>query len=88
MACRLVSAHAAQWDERLDGQLAQAVMSIQAVKAVEIGSGIEGAASPGSRVHDEIGYDREKSRFTRKSNRAGGWKAEFQTGKTSSCGAI
>ena len=61
-----------QWDERLDGQLAQAVMSIQAVKAVEIGGGIEAAARPGSRVHDEIGYDREKSRFTRKSNRAGG----------------
>jgi chorismate synthase len=62
----------AQWDERLDGQLAQAVMSIQAVKAVEIGSGIAGAARPGSQVHDEIGYDRENSRFTRKSNRAGG----------------
>ena len=62
----------AQWDERLDGQLAQAVMSIQAVKAVEIGGGIADAARPGSQVHDEIGYDREKSRFTRKSNRAGG----------------
>jgi len=61
-----------QWDERLDGQLAQAVMSIQAVKAVEIGAGIEDASRPGSQVHDEIGYDREKSRFTRKSNRAGG----------------
>jgi chorismate synthase len=62
----------AQWDERLDGQLAQAVMSIQAVKAVEIGGGIAGAARSGSQVHDEIGYDREESRFTRKSNRAGG----------------
>jgi chorismate synthase len=71
----------AQWDERLDGQLAQALMSIQAVKAVEIGSGIEGAASPGSRVHDEIGYDREKSRFTRKSNRAGGLEGGISNGE-------
>src|ERR1700683_1186236 len=46
----------AQWDERLDALLAAAVMSLQAVKAVEIGSGISAAASPGSAVHDEIGY--------------------------------
>jgi len=72
---------AGQWDERLDGQLAQAVMSIQAVKAVEIGAGIEGAASLGSRVHDEIGYDREKSRFTRKSNRAGGLEGGISNGE-------
>jgi chorismate synthase len=71
----------AQWDERLDGQLAQALMSIQAVKAVEIGSGIEGAARPGSRVHDEIGYDREKSRFTRKTNRAGGLEGGISNGE-------
>jgi chorismate synthase len=71
----------AQWDERLDGQLAQAVMSIPAVKAVEIGGGIEGAARPGSRVHDEIGYNREKSRFTRKSNRAGGLEGGISNGE-------
>jgi chorismate synthase len=71
----------AQWDERLDGQLAQALMSIQAVKAVEIGGGIEGAARPGSRVHDEIGYDREKSRFTRKTNRAGGLEGGISNGE-------
>jgi chorismate synthase len=70
-----------QWDERLDGQLAQAVMSIQAVKVVEIGGGIQGAASPGSQVHDEIGYDREKSRFTRKSNRAGGLEGGISNGE-------
>src|SRR5205809_7986944 len=46
----------AQWDERLDALLAAAVMSLQAVKAVEIGSGVVAAASPGSAVHDEIGY--------------------------------
>ena len=71
----------AQWDERLDGQLAQAVMSIQAVKGVEIGGGIEAAARPGSKVHDEIGYDREKSRFTRKSNRAGGLEGGISNGE-------
>ena len=71
----------AQWDERLDGQLAQAVMSIQAVKAVEIGSGIENAANSGSRVHDEIGYNREHSRFTRRSNRAGGLEGGISNGE-------
>jgi len=71
----------AQWDERLDGQLAQAVMSIQAVKGVEIGSGIEAAARFGSQVHDEIGYDRERSRFTRKSNRAGGLEGGMSNGE-------
>ena len=48
----------AQWDERLDAMLAAAVMSLQAVKAVEIGSGIAAAFAPGSAVHDEIGYTR------------------------------
>jgi chorismate synthase len=71
----------AQWNERLDGQLAQAVMSIPAVKAVEIGAGIQGAAAPGSQVHDEIGYDWEKSRFTRKSNRAGGLEGGISNGE-------
>jgi chorismate synthase len=46
----------AQWDERLDAQLAAAVMSVQAVKAVEIGDGVASAFAPGSQVHDEIGY--------------------------------
>ena len=46
----------AQWDERLDALLAAAVMSLQAVKAVEIGEGVAAAASLGSAVHDEIGY--------------------------------
>ncbi len=70
-----------QWDERLDGQLAQAVMSIQAVKAVELGSGIANAATPGSRVQDEIGYDGAQSRFTRKSNRAGGLEGGISNGE-------
>jgi chorismate synthase len=71
----------AQWDERLDGQLAQAVMSIQAVKAVEIGSGISSAAAMGSNVHDEIGYDRAHTRFTRKTNRAGGLEGGITNGE-------
>jgi chorismate synthase len=45
------------WDERLDGLLAQAVMSLQAVKAVELGRGVTAAQSPGSKVHDAIGYE-------------------------------
>jgi chorismate synthase len=71
----------AQWDERLDGQLAQAIMSIQAVKAVEIGSGIASATSMGSSVHDEIGYDRAHARFTRKTNRAGGLEGGITNGQ-------
>jgi len=71
----------AQWDERLDGQLAQAVMSIQAVKGVELGAGFEAATDFGSQVHDEIGYDREHSRFTRKSNRAGGLEGGITNGE-------
>ncbi len=64
----------AQWDERLDARLAAAVMSLQAVKAVEIGCGITAAASPGSAVHDEIGYGGSDrlSGFTRSRNNAGG----------------
>ncbi len=71
----------AQWDERLDGQLAQAVMSIQAVKAVEIGTGVENAVTAGSAVHDEIGYDSKEARFTRKSNRAGGLEGGITNGE-------
>jgi chorismate synthase len=71
----------AQWDEKLDGQLAQAVMSIQAVKGVEIGTGIENAATFGSKVHDEIGYSRDESRFTRPSNRAGGLEGGITNGE-------
>jgi chorismate synthase len=64
-----------QWDRKLDGQLAQALMSIPAAKAVEIGEGIAGAQRVGSAVHDEIYYDVEKRRFYRKTNRAGGLEA-------------
>jgi chorismate synthase len=73
----------AQWDERMDAMLAGAVMSLQAVKAVEIGSGIQAAYSPGSAVHDEIGYTRGKqfSGFTRAHNHAGGIEGGVSNGE-------
>jgi len=73
----------AQWDERLDALLAAAVMSLQAVKAVEIGAGVTAAASPGSAVHDEIGYQRSKgfSGFTRARNNAGGIEGGVSNGE-------
>jgi len=69
----------AQWNEKLDGRLAQAMMSIQAVKAVEIGKGVAGASMYGSEVQDEITYDAKAKRFTRSSNRAGAWRVELPT---------
>src|SRR6266852_1197909 len=71
----------AQWDEKLDGRLAQAVMSIQAVKAVEIGAGITAAGSYGSEVQDEISYDKSARRFRRSSNRAGGLEGGITNGE-------
>jgi chorismate synthase len=56
-------------------------MSIQAVKAVELGTGIENAARLGSRVHDEIGYDKKRASYTRKSNRAGGLEGGITNGE-------
>ncbi len=71
----------AQWDEKLDARLAQAVMSIQAVKGVEIGAGITAATSYGSEVMDEIGYDAAGKRFTRATNRAGGLEGGITNGE-------
>jgi chorismate synthase len=71
----------AQWDEKLDGRLARSVMSIQAVKGVEIGSGVTNATSFGSEVQDEIHYDAERRRFTRSSNRAGGIEGGITNGE-------
>ncbi len=73
----------AQWDERLDALLAGAVMSLQAVKAVEIGSGISAAAAPGSAVHDEIGYGETANftAFTRSRNNAGGIEGGVSNGE-------
>jgi chorismate synthase len=69
------------WDSRLDGRLAQAIVSMQAVKGVEIGLAEEGAASFGSKVQDTIHYDREARRFTRGANRAGGLEGGMTNGQ-------
>jgi chorismate synthase len=76
----------ANWDERLDGMLAWAVMSLQAVKAVEIGRGVTAAESFGSEVHDAIGYSSEEiqgapTRFTREHNNAGGIEGGVSNGQ-------
>src|SRR6202023_2165536 len=71
----------AQWDEKLDGRLAQALMSIQAVKGVEIGAGVTAAGSYGSEVQDEISYDKAARRFRRSSNRAGGLEGGITNGE-------
>ena len=69
------------WDSRLDGKLAQAIVSMQAVKGVEIGFAAEGAASFGSKVQDTIHYDHEQRRFTRGANRAGGLEGGMTNGQ-------
>jgi chorismate synthase len=75
----------ANWDERLDGLLAWAVMSLQAVKAVEIGRGVTAAESFGSKVHDPIHYATEDNgkptRFTRPHNNAGGIEGGVSNGE-------
>ena len=69
------------WDLKLDGRLAQAVMSIPAVKATSIGSGIEASSLPGSEVHDEIAYNQETKEFIRETNRAGGLEGGVTNGE-------
>jgi chorismate synthase len=76
----------AQWDRKLDGRLAQAVMAVQAIKGVEIGLGFEAARRRGSQVHDAIGYDaggRDSATlgFTRPTNNAGGLEAGMTNGQ-------
>ena len=73
----------ANWDERLDGQLAGAVMSLQAVKAVEIGRGVTAAESLGSQVHDAIGYEENGgfTKFSREHNNAGGMEGGISNGE-------
>ncbi len=67
------------WSEKLDGRIAQAFMSIQAIKAVEIGNGVENAGLPGSKVHDEITFKDRK--FNRTQNRAGGSEGGITNGE-------
>jgi len=69
------------WDTRLDGRLAQAIMCVNAVKAVEIGQGVRIAYDRGSQAHDEIAYDSENRRFYHLSNRAGGIEGGITNGE-------
>ena len=69
------------WNEKLDGRLAQAVMSIPAVKAVAIGAGAQASSLPGSEVHDEISYSEETKEFIRHTNRAGGLEGGITNGE-------
>jgi chorismate synthase len=68
------------WEERLDGQLGQAIMSIQALKAAAVGDGVEVAGLPGSQAHDEIFWDKERGYF-RRTNRSGGLEGGMTTGE-------
>jgi chorismate synthase len=67
------------WEERLDGRLGQAMLSIQAIKAVSIGDGVEVAGLPGSQAHDEIFYDEDQG-YHRLTNRSGGVEGGMTTG--------
>jgi len=69
------------WDKRIDGLLAQALMSIQAIKGVEIGMGFHAADIPGSEVHDPFFYDGDDQRFIRSSNNAGGTEGGMTNGE-------
>jgi chorismate synthase len=69
------------WDSRLDGRIAQAIVSMQAVKGVEVGFAEEGAQSFGSKVQDTIHYNREDRRFFRGDNRAGGIEGGMTNGQ-------
>lgn len=70
-----------QWDKRMNARLAYAVMSIQAIKGVEIGAGFGAASCFGSEVHDAIYYDRSKQEFYRQTNRAGGIEGGITNGE-------
>ncbi|MCO6456675.1 MAG: chorismate synthase [Pirellulaceae bacterium] len=76
----------AQWDRKLDGRIAQAVMAVQAIKGVEIGLGFEAARRPGSQVHDAIGFDPAQQDqphlgYVRPTNNAGGLEAGMTNGQ-------
>ena len=76
----------AQWDRKLDGRLAQAVMAVQAIKGVEIGMGFEAAKLTGSKVHDPINFDSSKCDsnslgYERPTNNAGGLEAGMTNGQ-------
>jgi chorismate synthase len=69
------------WDRKLDGLLAQAILSIQAVKGVEVGDGFEVAGQRGSEAHDPIVWDAVQQRYRRETTRAGGTEGGISTGE-------
>jgi len=69
-----------QWDRKLDGRLGYALLSLQAVKGVEVGLGFATARLPGSQVHDEIAFDQQRG-FVRHSNNSGGTEGGMSTGE-------
>jgi chorismate synthase len=71
----------AQWDRKLDGRLAHALMSVQAAKGVEVGLGFESARRPGSQVHDAIHFEKPDHRFARRTNNAGGTEGGMSSGE-------
>lgn len=73
--------HFAEWDRRLDGRLARAIMSVPAIKAVEIGDGFAQSGRRGSEAHDEILYDARSKRYRRPTNRAGGIEGGMSNGE-------
>jgi chorismate synthase len=76
-----------QWDRKLDGRLGQALLSIQAIKGVEIGLGFGAARARGSEVHDAIAWDAGLRAFTRPTNRAGGLEGGITNGQPLVCRA-
>lgn len=76
-----------QWDRKLDGRLAQALMSVQAIKAVAIGAGFEAARERGSRVHDAIDFDEATRTYPRRTNHAGGLEGGMTNGMPVVCRA-
>lgn len=71
-----------QWDRRLEGELAQALLSLNAIKGVELGDGFAASRRPGSQVHDELFWSKDKSHAVRKTNRSGGIDGGITTGET------
>ena len=70
-----------QWDKRIEARLAMAVMSVQAIKGVEVGDAFENSRLPGTRAHDAIVLDGQKSKVERLSNRAGGTEGGISNGQ-------
>lgn len=81
LGCPVGLGSCTQWDQRLDARLAMAAMSVQAIKAVELGDGWDAARRRGSAVHDAIAWEANAGGYTRAANRAGGLEGGITTGQ-------